>query len=221
MVRLAHQLVLWPWYGWDGTEPPRRGAGRSRLLDRPAEVVHSLLAHGGVAGAVGDEESVVPLLLDVPVPRHHRQLPPAPGHPTRPVVTPPPLCAAASTAAAPQPTIAACRVKGCSTMQRREAPAEPPLLKRRPGGTAARRRISLYLPSAASVPASTHLDALGDERADDVVLDAAVNGHNVHVPAPVRLRGPAASHPRRVRAPSLHHRSPQGWRRKRISAVPR
>ena len=35
------------------------------------------------------------------------------------------------------------------------------------------------------------LDALGDEGADDVVLDPAVDGQYVHVPAAVRLGRPA------------------------------
>mmetsp|Transcript_34549 Transcript_34549/g.108294 ORF Transcript_34549/g.108294 Transcript_34549/m.108294 type:complete len:215 (+) Transcript_34549:3498-4142(+) len=38
------------------------------LLQRPPQVGNGLLAHGGVAGAVGDEQPVEPLLLDVPVP---------------------------------------------------------------------------------------------------------------------------------------------------------
>ena len=32
-----------------------------------------------------------------------------------------------------------------------------------------------------------NLDALGDQRTDDIVLDAAIDGHNVHVSAAVRL----------------------------------
>ena len=52
----------------------QRGGGGGCLLDGPAQVVDRLLAHGGIAGAVGDEEPVVALLLDVPVPRHNRQL---------------------------------------------------------------------------------------------------------------------------------------------------
>mmetsp|Transcript_31242 Transcript_31242/g.45695 ORF Transcript_31242/g.45695 Transcript_31242/m.45695 type:complete len:279 (+) Transcript_31242:3176-4012(+) len=47
---------------------------RNILLERPAQVLHSHFTHSWVARTVGDEETVVALLFDIMVPRHHCQL---------------------------------------------------------------------------------------------------------------------------------------------------
>ena len=130
------------------------------LINRPAKVVYSLLAHGGVSGAVGDEKTVVPLLLDVPVPRNNRQL-----------------------------------------AKRWEVRA---LIEMKP-----------ILLALATFMVGAHLDALRDERADDVIFDTAIDGHNVHISTAVRLwrpvSPPTSCHAAAKHRPYAHEASMTGF----------